>query len=246
MSVKITEECIGCGSCEPACPFGAIKIEQGAAVINEACTQCGACTESCPVGAIIREEEAKQEVVDKSQYQDVWVFMEVTNGSLRNVGLELLGEGSKLAKTMGQKLAGVLIGENVADMAKDIFAAGADKVYLVEAPELASYNTDGYAATFVDLIKPIVRRSSCSGPPIMAVILARASPAASAPDLPPTAPDWELTNLPVMWPGPARLLAATLWLPFCVLMTGRKWALSARRCSRNLCPTMQTAAKLSG
>lgn len=91
--------------------------------------------------------------IDKSQYQDVWVYIETGDEGPRSVGLELLGEGRKLADTLGQKLAGVIIGENIAGLAKEAFAAGADKVYLVEAPELAHYSTDGYTAVFEDLIK---------------------------------------------------------------------------------------------
>ena len=146
------EECIGCGACEPSCPFGAINMEDSKAVITEACTQCGACIDVCPVSAIVREEVATEVAMDKSQYKDVWVFIETTAGKPRNVSLELLGEGRKLADEMGQKLAGVLIGGSVEGVAKDVFAAGADQVYLVEAQELAHYNTDGYTAVLTDLI----------------------------------------------------------------------------------------------
>ena len=153
MAVKVTEECIGCGACASACPFGAIELKDGKAVIGEGCTQCGACIDTCPVSAIMREEEAKHVAMDKNEYKNVWVFIEVADGKPRNVGLELLGEGRKLADAMGQKLAGVLIGDKVEAIAKEIFAAGADQAYLVEVPELANYNTDGYTATLVDLIK---------------------------------------------------------------------------------------------
>jgi electron transfer flavoprotein alpha subunit len=152
MAVIVTKECVGCGSCEPVCPFGAIELKDGRAVIGEACTQCGACIESCPVEAIHREVEEKQVAMDKNEFKDVWVYIEISEGKPRNVGLELLGEGRKLADAMGQNLAGVLIGNNIAEVAKEVFAAGADKVYLVEAPELAHYNTDGYTATFTELI----------------------------------------------------------------------------------------------
>ncbi|WP_371361885.1 Caffeyl-CoA reductase-Etf complex subunit CarE [Sporomusa rhizae] len=152
MAVLITKECIGCGACEPVCPFGAIRMQDGQAEIGEACTQCGACIDTCPVGAIKREEEAKQVTMDKTQYKDVWVYIEIAEGKPRNVGLELLGEGRKLADAMGQKLAAVIIGNNVEGVAKEAFAAGSDQVYLVEAPELARYSTDGYTATFTDLI----------------------------------------------------------------------------------------------
>ena len=152
MAVLITNECIGCNACEPTCPFGAIQMLDGKALINEGCTLCGACIEVCPIQAIILEEETKVVAMDKNQYKDVWVYIEITEGKPRNVSLELLGEGRKLADAMGEKLAAVLIGNEVEDIAKEAFAALADQVYLVEAPELAHYNTDGYTAVFVDII----------------------------------------------------------------------------------------------
>ena len=154
MAVLINkEECIGCGACEPSCPFGAIIMEDGKAVITEACTQCGACIDVCPVSAISREETVQAVAMDKSQYKDVWVYIEVSGDKARNVGLELIGAGRRLADELGQKLAGVIIGSGVEGIAKEVFAAGADQVYLAEGPELAQYSTDGYTAVFVDMIK---------------------------------------------------------------------------------------------
>ena len=147
------EECIGCGACEPSCPFGAIVMEESKAVITEACTQCGACIEVCPVNAISREETVQTVAMDKSQYKDVWVYIEVSNGKARNVGLELIGAGRRLADELGQKLAGVIIGNDVEGIATEVFAAGADQVYLAEGPELMHYSTDGYSAVLDDLIR---------------------------------------------------------------------------------------------
>lgn len=153
MAIKVNqEECIACGACLSACPFGAIVMQDEKAYITEACTACGACVDTCPVEAILREEEAKVVTMDKGLYKDVWVYLEVSEGKLRNVGLELLGEGRKLADGMGQSLASVLIGHNIEGLAKEAFAAGSDKVYVVDAVELAQYNTDGYTATLFDLI----------------------------------------------------------------------------------------------
>ncbi len=153
MAIKVNqEECIACGACLSVCPFGAIVMQDEKAYITEACTACGACVDTCPVEAILREEEDKVVAMDKSQYKDVWVYLEVGEGKLRNVGLELLGEGRKLADGMGQSLASVLIGHNVEGLAQEAFAAGSDKVYLVDAAELAQYNTDSYTATLFDLI----------------------------------------------------------------------------------------------
>jgi electron transfer flavoprotein alpha subunit len=153
MAIKVNqEECIACGACLSVCPFGAIVMQDEKAYITEACTACGACVDTCPVEAILREEEDKVVAMDKSQYKDVWVYLEVGEGKLRNVGLELLGEGRKLADGMGQSLGSVLIGHNVEGLAQEAFAAGSDKVYLVDAAELAQYNTDSYTATLFDLI----------------------------------------------------------------------------------------------
>lgn len=146
------EQCVACGACESACPFGAIVMEADKAVITEACTACGACVSTCPVTAIIRDVEEAATAIDKAAYKDVWVYIEHADGQARNVGFELLGEGRKLADSMGQKLAGIIVGDKVEQLVKAVFANGADKVYLVEGKEFAKYTTDAYTAVFTDLI----------------------------------------------------------------------------------------------
>ena len=48
-----TARCIGCGECEEVCPYGAIEVIDGDAVINPGlCHQCNRCIETCPEGAI--------------------------------------------------------------------------------------------------------------------------------------------------------------------------------------------------
>lgn len=45
--------CIGLGSCVKACPFGAIKVEDGVAVVEyEKCRACGVCVSTCPQNLI--------------------------------------------------------------------------------------------------------------------------------------------------------------------------------------------------
>ncbi|MGL5328258.1 MAG: RnfABCDGE type electron transport complex subunit B [Peptostreptococcaceae bacterium] len=55
--------CLGLGTCKDACNFGAIKIENGIAIIDEdKCVMCGKCIEICPKSIIIKKP-VKQEVV---------------------------------------------------------------------------------------------------------------------------------------------------------------------------------------
>ncbi len=45
--------CVGCGKCESACRFGAIRVRDGKAFVNEyACEGCGVCDYVCPADAV--------------------------------------------------------------------------------------------------------------------------------------------------------------------------------------------------
>jgi len=148
------DKCIACGACVGSCPFGAIEMGDSAAMITDKCTECGACIESCPVEAIVRTDKAEaKEEVSLDAYKGVWVFAEQRDCKIMNIAFELLGEGKKLATALGVELGAVLIGDNVADRAQELFAYGADVVYLVEDPALKNYRTESYTAVFENLIK---------------------------------------------------------------------------------------------
>ncbi len=152
MAVRLlAENCTGCKLCLRACPYGAIDMLEGKAQFNDNCTQCGACASACTFDAIVAETAYTPDV-DVDQYRGVWVVAEHLHGEFRRGTLELLGEGRRLADTLGVELAAVLLGDGVAEMAEHLFAHGADKVYLAQDPVLEHYRTGPYTDVLAGLI----------------------------------------------------------------------------------------------
>lgn len=51
MAIQIDEEeCVGCGSCEEACPESIIEMQDDVARLTseDDCVECGACVDACP------------------------------------------------------------------------------------------------------------------------------------------------------------------------------------------------------
>ena len=96
---------------------------------------------------------------DLSAFKDIWVFCEQREGKLMNTDFELISEGRKLADERDSKLVGVLLGDNVEGIAKELGGYGADKVIVCDHPELKVYTTDAYAKVLCDVamdLKPEV------------------------------------------------------------------------------------------
>lgn len=148
----LTDKCVGCKLCVPACPFGAISVVDRKAVIGEACNLCGACVPACKFGAIELLRAAGLEI-DKAAHSGVWVFAEQRRGQLAGVAVELLGKGRELAEKLGQPLSAVLIGHEVEPLAEDLFAHGADRVHLAESPLLREFLEGPYTAVLTEMIR---------------------------------------------------------------------------------------------
>ncbi len=85
-------------------------------------------------------------------YKGIWVFAEQRDGKLVDAGLELLGGARKLAEKFSQEVAAVVLGQNVAALATELAAYGADKVYVADSPVLKTYRNDAYALVLASLI----------------------------------------------------------------------------------------------
>lgn len=88
-----------------------------------------------------------------AEFENVWVFCEQRDGKLMATTLELISEGRKLADELGVKLCGLLLGDHVEGLVKDLGAHGADKVYLCESPLLDTYTTDAYTKVITQCVE---------------------------------------------------------------------------------------------
>lgn len=146
-------KCKGCKKCISACPFDALYMEGSLATLKpEECRACNACVKACPFHAISATPKKAHTSVNLKDYKGIWVFAEQHHGKVQEVAYELLATGRRLAKDRACELAAVVLGNQVADSASHLIAAGADKVYIVDQPELENYEANVYTDALSQLI----------------------------------------------------------------------------------------------
>ncbi|MBN1974618.1 MAG: electron transfer flavoprotein subunit alpha/FixB family protein [Sedimentisphaerales bacterium] len=91
-------------------------------------------------------------MIEVNRNGEVWVFAEQHNGQLEDTPIELMSKARHLADILHVKLAAVLPGDKIKKLGKKLIQHGADKVYLVEDPQLKTYQTNSYAKVIYDLI----------------------------------------------------------------------------------------------
>ena len=86
------------------------------------------------------------------EYKGVFVFAQQVDNVLDGVAFELLGKGKDLAKDLDTEVTAVLIGSGVTGLADELAVYGADKVIVVDDPELKDYRTEPYAHALASVI----------------------------------------------------------------------------------------------
>ena len=78
------------------------------------------------------------------EYKGVFVFAQQVDNKLNGIALELVGKGKDLAKDLGTEVTAVLIGSDVMSLTKELAEYGADRIIVVDDPELKEYRTEPY------------------------------------------------------------------------------------------------------
>ena len=97
--------------------------------------------------------------MNKSDYRGVYVFAEQRDGKIQSVALELLGKARVLADKLGEEVVAFFPGYKNTESAKELVAWGADKVIVMDAPELEHYLTEQYSQAMsqaIDKYKPSI------------------------------------------------------------------------------------------
>ena len=83
----------------------------------------------------------------------IFVVIEQRSGKVQNVGLELVGEATRLKADLKDDVVAVLLGHGIEGEVEKLYHYGADKVILVDHPLLKDYVTEPYTKAVTEVIK---------------------------------------------------------------------------------------------
>ncbi len=86
------------------------------------------------------------------EYKGVYVFAQQVDNEISSIAFELLGKAKDLANDLNADVTAVLIGSDVKGLADQLAEYGADKVIVVDDPELKNYRTEPYAHALASVI----------------------------------------------------------------------------------------------
>ena len=84
---------------------------------------------------------------------NVFVYCEIEGTTVKDVSLELLTKGRKLANTLGVQLECIIAGSGLDGVEKQVVKFGVDKVHVFDAEGLFPYTSNPHTALVVNLFK---------------------------------------------------------------------------------------------
>lgn len=84
---------------------------------------------------------------------NIFVYIELENGAVADVSLELLTKGRELADTLKVKLEAVVLGEHLAGIEKEMAKYGADTVWVADDAIFAPFRTLPHTAVMCGLVE---------------------------------------------------------------------------------------------
>jgi len=91
--------------------------------------------------------------MEKTDYKNIYVFVEQRDGVIQSVALELLGKAHELSADLNEKVVAVLAGYQIKDQAQMLIEYGADQVICMDAPELKDYLTEQYTQAIYQMVE---------------------------------------------------------------------------------------------
>lgn len=85
-------------------------------------------------------------------HEALWVYLEVRQGSLAGVSLELLGKARSLANESGARVSALCLGQGGEGLTGDAIAHGADEILLIEDERLSAFNLEAYCDAMAQLV----------------------------------------------------------------------------------------------
>jgi electron transfer flavoprotein alpha subunit len=86
-------------------------------------------------------------------YKGVYVFAQQVDNEISSIAFELIGKGKDLAADLNTEVTAVLVGSGVKGLADELAAYGADKVVVVDDPQLKEYRTEPYTHALASVIQ---------------------------------------------------------------------------------------------
>lgn len=91
-------------------------------------------------------------IMGLEEYKGVYVFAQQVDGEMSSIAFELLGKAKDLAKDLNTEVTAVVLGSGIKALADSLAEYGADKVIVVDDPELEVYRTEPYTHALASVI----------------------------------------------------------------------------------------------